>query len=148
MPKNVFFVTPEKKINIYNLKKYIDLAVIFTGTLGLEMMLLDVPVVNTGKVPYGNLKLSISPINKKNYYYELRKKNNANPFFKKEVLESYAYFHFIKTAIPWNLTEQVHGRRFTGYNFEKIESLLPKANPQLDHLCDCIMNDRKVPEFW
>ena len=78
----------------------------------------------------------------------LEEKKNVNPFFKKEVLESYAYFHFIKTAIPWNLTERVHGQRFTGYNFKNIESLLPNANPQLDHLCDCIMNDKKVPEFW
>ena len=71
-----------------------------------------------------------------------------NPFFKKEVLESYAYFHFIKTAIPWNVTERFHGQRFTGYNFQNVESLLQKANAQLDHLCYCTMNDERVPEFW
>lgn len=148
IPKNVFFITPEKRINIYKLKKHIDLAVIFTGTLGLEMMLLGVPVINTGKVPYSNLKLSSSPKNKKSYYSELKKNVNINPFLKKEALELYAYFYFIKSALPWNLTDKSFGKRFTGYNFKKIESLLPNVNPQLDHLCNCIIDDSKVPEFW
>ena len=148
IPINVFFITPEKKINVYKLSKYIDLAVIYTGTLGLEMMLLNVPVVNTGKVPYSRLQLSISPINKKKYYNELKRKKNINPLFRKEVLETYAYFYFIKCPIPWNLTDKAFGHNFTGYNFKKIESLLPNANPQLDHLCDCILDEKKVPEFW
>jgi hypothetical protein len=148
IPKNVFFITPEKRINIYKLKKHIDLAVIFTCTLGLEMMLLGVPVINTGKVPYSDLKLSISPKNKKSYYNELKKKNNVNPFFAKEVLELYSYFYFIKCPLPWNLTDKAFGNRFTGYNFKKLESLLPNENPQLDHLCNCIIDDSKVPEFW
>jgi hypothetical protein len=148
IPINVFFITPEKRINVYSLSKYIDLVVIYTSTLGLEMMLLNVPVINTGKVPYDTLQLSISPKNKKNYYNELKRRENTNPFFRKEVLETYAYFYFIKSPIPWNLTDKSFGHRFTGYNFEKIESLLPGANPQLDHLCDCIIDETKVPEFW
>lgn len=148
IPENVFFIKPELKVNVYSLSKYIDLSVIFTGTLGLEMMLLDVPVVNVGKVPYDSLKLSIKPKNKENYYYELKKQKNVNYSFKKSKLEMYAYFYFIKTTIPWNLTKYAYGHRFKGYNFDSIENLYPKKNVQLDHICECIIDETKAPEFW
>jgi len=148
LPKNVTFINPTLKINIYHLKEYIDLAVIFTGTLGLEMMMLNVPVVNVGAVPYDKLRLSIKPKNKELYYNELRKKKNINPNFKKEILDLYCYFYFIKTTLPWNLTKKAYGHRFNGYNFSSIKDLLPGKNKQLDHLCDCIIDSKKVPENW
>ncbi len=148
IPNNVFFIKPELRVNVYSLVKYIDLSVIFTGTLGLEMMLLNVPVINVGKVPYDSLKLSINPKDKKDYYNELKKRKNINSSFRKDFLDLYSYFYFIKTTIPWNLTEYAYGHRFTGFNFESVKSLHPNNNKSLDHICECIISDKKSPEFW
>ena len=40
------------KIKPYDLFPYIDLGIIYSGTLGLEMALSNVPVVSVGCTPY------------------------------------------------------------------------------------------------
>ena len=51
------------KIKPYDLFPYIDLGVIFSGTLGLEMMLNKIPVVSTGITPHLDLGFANEPKN-------------------------------------------------------------------------------------
>jgi len=87
----------------YDLFSYIDLGVIFNGTIGLEMMLSDIPVVSTGKTTYQGLGFSMEPETVEQYHAILLG-NQQPPSVDKEQLELFAYFYFIKTLIPWTLT--------------------------------------------
>jgi hypothetical protein len=145
--KNLTVIDPELRINTYQLFPYIDLGVIYTGTLGLEMMLSDVPVISVGTTSHYGLGFSIEPSSLGEYQDALI--GNVTKNIDKRELSLYAYFYFLKTVIPWKLTEQVYGNNFSGFEIKNLNDLLPGKDNYLDHLCDCILgiND-KVPENW
>ena len=60
----------------------------------------------------------------------------------------FSYFLFKKTLIPWNLTKKAYGDNFEGYSINHLNELEEGQNKYLDHLCDCILNENKVPESW
>ena len=146
--KNVTIISPELKINTYDLFPYIDLGVIFNGTLGLEMMLNDIPVIATGMTSHYGLGFNAEPTNKEDYARYLfgdlshQKPNKAD-------LQLFAYFYFIRTLIPWTLTKRAYADPFDGFSFNTLDDLLPGNDKQLDHLCDCLLTpDEVVPEAW
>ena len=111
------------------------------------MILLGVPIITTGYVPYESFNFSINPRNREEYKNELFKEKNIKPKYKKNLLELYSYFFFIKGAIPWDFNNNML-ERFNGYNFNRLDDLYPNKNKMLDHLCDCITDVNFIPENW
>jgi O-antigen/teichoic acid export membrane protein len=148
LPNNVTIIEPNWKIKTYDLFPYIDLGVIFTGTLGLEMMLAGIPVVSTGTTTHHGLGFAAEPTAETEYLALLLGETEP-PKYSKEDLELFAYFYFIRTKMPWTLTKQAYGDHFDGFAFESLDELLPGKDPQLDHLCNCIMElKHTVVEAW
>ena len=147
LPPNVTILEPEWKLNTYDLFSYIDLGVIFTGTLGLEMMYAGIPVISTGKTTHFGLGLSSEPNSRSDYIEMLL---GISPYnVDKDLLLLFLYFYFIKTNIPWTLTEQSFGDRFKGFEFANLEDLKPGQNKYLDHLCNCVINrETTTVENW
>ena len=54
-------IEPEWKINTYDIFSFIDLGIIFNGTLGLEMMLSGIPMVSTGRIFHIGLGFAMEP---------------------------------------------------------------------------------------
>ncbi len=148
LPTNVTIIFPEMKIKTYDLFPYIDLGIIYNGTLGLEMMLKDIPVVVAGKAPYSDLKSVNSPTTRDKYDNYLKGDIKALEPDSEEIL-LFCYFYFIKSLLPFNLTETTYSDNFETYSFENSRDLLPGKDYYLDHLCDCILHkDSKVIEDW
>ena len=98
LPKNVTFILPEQKVNTYQLFPYINIGIVYNGTLGLEMLLNNVPVIAVAKAPYSNLGFACEPNDIDEYEKLLTgEKPMQKPFEKKDKLELFAYFYFIKT---------------------------------------------------
>jgi len=150
LPKNVTFILPEQKVNTYQLFPYINIGIVYNGTLGLEMLLNNVPVIAVAKAPYSNLGFACEPNDIDEYEKLLTgEKPMQKPFEKKDKLELFAYFYFIKTKIPWHLTKQAYADNFEGFDFDSLDALLPGENKYLDHLCNCILkSDATVIENW
>ena len=148
LPNHISLITPDMKINPTELFPLIDSAILFNGTLGLEALFENIPVIITGKAPYSNLNLVNQPINKMEYLNMLNGSMNLiNP--KKEDYELFAYFYFIKTCIPWNLTKSAYSDNFKGFTFDSLEDILPGNNKYLDHLCNCILKPEDTTvESW
>ena len=120
----------------------------YNGTLGLEMMLSDIPVVTTAKSPYQGLKFSLEPDTIEEYKKVLIDRNQPIPPDKKQ-LELFAYFYFIKTMVPFGLTKQVYADDFNGFTIKSLEDLLPGNDKYLDHLCNCILDSKNtIIEGW
>ena len=138
LPSNIKFILPKMKINSYELFKYIDLGLIYNGTIGLEMMLSKIPIVSVGKTVYNGLGFSHEPENLNDYKNIL-----LNDFMydidKIENIKLFAYFYFIKTQIPWTLTRKVWGYNFNGYTFNSLDDIIPGKNKHLDLLCLSIL---------
>jgi hypothetical protein len=147
LPENVFLIRPQDQVNPYSLFSKIDLGIVFNGTLGLEMLLDNIPVVITGQAPYSNLNLVMEPKTRKEYESMLLDKHI---YYKPDTnkIRTFAYFYFIKSCIPWTLTESAYSDNFKGYSIKTLNDLNPGVNTHLDHLCNCIIHDDIVIENW
>lgn len=145
---NITIIYPELKINTYDLFPYIDLGIVYNGTLGLEMLLSNIPVVACGKAAHGGLGLIAEPRTEVDYRDMLISGMGlVSP--NKQKAELFAYFYFIKSFIPWTLTEQAFSNDFKGFAIQTLDDLLPSKNKYLDHLCDCILKpDSTIVEDW
>lgn len=148
LPENIFIVPPEKKINTYKLFPYVDLGILNYGTLGLELMLNDIPVVITGKAFYKGLSLCYEPATKDEYHDILLGEINRKQSVNRDLLELFSYFYFIKSGIPFEIMRPIfNNTKFEKYNISSLDGLLPGRNYYLDHVCDCILRS-KQPESW
>jgi hypothetical protein len=147
LPGNVSIIDPALKIPTYELFPFIDVGVVYNGTLGLEMLLHDVPVVVVGKAPYGDLGFAAEPRTMAEYAAALVSRD-ALPVPERASVELFAYFYFIKRHIPWRLTDSAYAHNFRGYTFESLDALLPGRDPYLDHLCNCVLDPATVIEAW
>lgn len=148
LPSNVSIIAPELKIKTYDLFPWIDVGVVYNGTLGLEMLQYDIPVIVAGQAPYRSLKSVSSPHSVPEYRNALIGETQA-PSLDQSEIELFSYFYFIKSAIPWTLTKQAFGDNFKGFAFESLDELLPGRDPSLDHLCNCILDpENTVIEGW
>jgi hypothetical protein len=148
---NLTFVKSEFKIKPYDLKPFIDLAVVFNGTLNIEFMHQKIPVISCGLSPTYGMKLTQEITTVFKYKKILIAKNfDYSKFIVKnnEKLKTFSYFYFIKNSIPWPYTSKVWGENFKGYNFYSLEKLNYKKNI-LHHFSKCISKEGKfVPENW
>jgi hypothetical protein len=148
LPSNVSIIDPAWRINTYELFPYIDLGVVFNGTLGLEMMLSGIPVVVTGLAPYGRIGIANEPHDVKEYG-ELLVGQKALVRPQKATVDLFAYFYFIKSCIPWTLTEKAYGDDFQGFTFTNVCDIMPGRNAMVDHMCNCILEpEHYSPESW
>ena len=77
-------------------------------------------------------------------------KDGSDLSIDKDKLELLAYFFFIKSIIPWDLTKSVYGAKAKdSFTIDSIEELKEGKNIYLDHLCDAIINPEiTIPEMW
>jgi hypothetical protein len=145
---NVTIIEPELKLNTYQLFPLIDVGVIFTGTLGLEMMLAGIPVISTGETSHKGLNLAVEPSTLSEYGAYLVGEKDFQKV-SKDLLELFSYFYFIQTLIPWRLTKRVYADDFTGFTIRSLSDLELGRDPVLDHLCNCIVDpENSLPEAW
>ena len=148
LPGNVTFILPEMKVKPYDLAELADLVVVYNGTLGLEMMLHDVPVVACGLSAYGGRGLAIEPRTVEEYRAALLGKIEVPPP-NRDVLDMFAYFYFVKFQIPWTLTKQAYADDFVGFSVESLDDIQPGKDRYLDHLCNCVLRPKDtVVEAW
>jgi hypothetical protein len=147
LPKNITIIEPTLKINTYDLFKYMDAGVIFTGTLGLEMLHANLPVISTGLTTHHGLGFASEPKSINEYLKAL--KNYKKCDMDKKKFELFLYFYFIKSNIPWTLTKKSYGDKFNSILKKNQTDLLPGKDKYLDHLCNCIVDyENTIIESW
>ncbi len=147
LPQNVTIIEPSWKINTYKLFPFIDLAILYNGTLGIELLLSSKNILITAKAPYSFIHGVNFPRTVGDYKEELlnNRINNINI----DEVRLFSYFYFIKTLIPWNLTKKAYGDNFFKYEIVNLHDLEKGKNYYLDHLLDSIINsNRTLPESW
>lgn len=148
LPQNLTIIRAEDKRNPYDLLTNADIGVVYNGTIGLEMMFLDVPVIICGRSVYNGFGLGAEPRNLLEYADFLlgrREIPRADPT-ERDLL---AYFYFIKAQVPWTLTEKAIADNFRGFSIGSLDEILPGNSPYVDHLCNCILDGHNtVVEEW
>lgn len=144
LPKNLTIISPNDKISPYGLFEFIDLGVIFNGTIGLEMMLGGIPIITTGRTVFGESNLCEEPKTRQNYASLITQMEPHKTPSDNQV-QLFAYFYFIKTLIPWNLNKIAYkGSIQDGLNYKTIKSLDANKNKYLDHVCKYLLNPEEL----
>ena len=147
IPTNMTVIRPDMKIKSYDLFPFIDIGVVFNGTIGLEMLLNNIPVISTGMAPYSFLDSVSRPDSREQYVeFLLGNKQVSKPHT--EEVRLFSYFYFIKALIPWVLTPQARGGGIGEASFSSLKEIQPGKNKHLDHLCNCIIDEKITVEDW
>ena len=146
LPHNVTIIDPELNISPYSLFDYIDLGIVFNGTLGLEMAIEDIPVIAVGRGPYTGSNVLTEPVGIEEYKEYLHQKKNAKNTNKNDI-RLFAYFYFIKSCIPFPIVDRVWAPKFKGYQVKTDREFFEGKNYYLDHICNVILKN-KLPEGW
>ncbi len=139
LPENIKIIPPDTTISPYSLFPFIDIGIVYVGTIGLEMAVYNIPVIVAGCAHYANNGFTYDVFTKEDYPKVLLKvvKPLANQH---ELAKIYAYFHFIKKFIPRTF---IYSNNFLdiGWNADSLEDFKPGKNKYLDHICDYIVNN-------
>ena len=139
LPENIKVIPPNTKISPYNLFKYIDVGVVYNGTIGLEMALNDIPVVVVGTTHYGEKGFTYDISSRDEYEAILSKKISTLPK-QNDLAKVYAYFYFIKSFIPYNYVTMNKRTLNFGWDIKSFDDFVEGKNKYLDKICDYILN--------
>ena len=148
IPENLKLLGPESTVKSYDLLAEADVVVVMNGTVGLEALLAQKQVIVTGSSPYAMLDGVFTPVDVNQYEGAISGKVDvSSPNYSE--LREYAYFYFLKTAVPWHLTPfSFGGSIYDPLNFNELSELESGKNSHIDHICDCIIDPEKLPESW
>ncbi len=141
LPVNISLIPPDTDISPYFLFPYLDVGILYNGTLGLEMLLHDIPVVVAGRAHYSQKGFTYDVTTKKEYAKVLFSKNSAEIVKKnKNIVKIYAYYYFIKSFIPFDILRY---KSFLdhGWRINSFDEIAEGNNKYIDHICNYIVND-------
>ena len=148
IPSNITIITSENQVSSYQLFPYVDLGLVYNGTIGIELLLDKIPIMVAGMAPYSFLSSIYKP-NSIEDYDSVLKNININTSISINEVEMFAYFYLIKTSIPWNLTKKsLAADILDPLEFSSGEELSFGGDKYIDHLCNCLVDDNISPENW
>jgi len=132
LPSNITVVGPE--VSAYSLFKITNCGIVSNSTVGLEMLLSNIPVIVVGDAHYKNLDFTIDVYEPSEYEKALTPPHTIK---NKNMRDTYAYYYFIKSFIPIPL---LHHRNFLdlGWNINNTQELL--SDKYLKHITNYIIN--------
>jgi len=145
LPGHILFLDETANVKPVNLYNHIDVGLIYTSTVSLEMALRNIPVLTAGAGGHYSYRgFTIDPGSQSEYFKILgeliKGEHKYSPDI--EMAKKYLYFRFFGESLSNNLVN-VENYRITRYNFSSIEELAPGMNKELDIICNGILNDTK-----
>ena len=128
LPKNVFVIGPENEINTYSLVDIANYGLVFSSSIGLEMVCSGIPVIVSARVHYGDRGFTVFPKNKKEYFdkvAEMIANQGASLGHKEkhEALDYYWYYYnmeFLKIPFQFRQDDNIYFKNYE--NWIKLKS--------------------------
>ena len=144
--KNIIFIPPNEKVMSYDLFPLLDGAIVYNGTIGLELMYKDVPLITGARTAYSNKGFTKDIINKDEYFNIF---NNTKEILtiqtnNKNLLKLFIYEYFFLHGVPLKI---LSNKNLLKPNFEDdIEEIWNDKN--LEYILDVIEGKRKYFQEW
>ncbi len=142
LPSNVRIVPPESDISSYTLMEFSALNLVYTSTVGLEMVLRQRPILSAGRGYYTEKGFTRELTGLEEYEALLARIGEIQPPTAQEVelARRYASMFFFRHHIPFPLTRTDAGR--LSLLFDHLNALQPGREPMIDLLCDAILQGK------
>ncbi|MFN7966217.1 MAG: hypothetical protein U0V87_11075 [Acidobacteriota bacterium] len=141
LPANVRLIAPDDPISPFVLYRLIDIGLVNTSTVGLEMALQGKTVMTTGaQVHYGKPGIVLSPSSRIEYFDTLARLADGTELFHpdRDLVRRYAYTMYFRKSLPFEPIE-VQTWEPVGTRIERLHDLGPGMFAGLDELCDMIL---------
>ena len=149
LPSNVNIIEGDFKYSSYSLFDKMDICCVYNGTIGLEALLEGKKVSIGGPAPYRKIFMSTNFENPQQYFSSFNAPYQASNQQDIYHVRRYAYFYFIKTSIPWKLTDRAYSSTYyTNINLTNFSDLRHGQDRYFDHLVDCVLDETLLPEAW
>ena len=144
LPSNVYFLEPQNSITSYLLSDNIDAAIIYGSSIGIELAISEVPVIQAGNFYTSSKEVLVEVKNKKEMHEKLNQVKNGVKLNSNSMIENALKFgcywiyrkHVNDTSV--NLERLV----FKSYNFTTINEF--KNNPTLSFLFNSITQKQPI----
>ena len=143
LPPNVRIVDPDDNVSTRTLYGLIDLGLVYTSSVGLEMAAAGLPVLTPGTgVHYEKPGIVLTAADPASYFAALDALLEDPASFRPdhELLLRYAYTLYFRKSIPFEPLD-VAGWEAAGLAIDDLAELAPGRFPGLDALCEGILND-------
>ena len=142
LPDHIKIIGPDSDLNSYALASLIDVGLVHTTKIGLEMAARGIPVVVAGEALYANKGFTVDVRSQEEYFNLLEDVRNIRPATSDwaERAKRYAYHFYFRRSIPFPTlyydpkTPELYVRR--------LEDLAPGKNPHLDVICEGVLEGK------
>jgi len=144
LPGNIKIVRPESELSSYSLMRMSRVGFVYTSLAGLEMALMDKPVIVAGKAHYRGKGFTDDPMSPENYLKILENSlltERTLGLEQSELARRYAYLFFFRAMIPFHFLREPT-RSEVELNFSSLTELMPGRNKALDIICNGILDGK------
>lgn len=146
LPANIVILGPEDPTSSYPIMEESDLGLVYTSTVGIEMSVMNKPVVVAGRAHYRGLGFTNdaeSPEHFETLLDEILKDPKASGH-DAELARRYAYAFFFDAPIPMPfVVEPTPG--LARLTTDSLDDVRPGANADLDRICEAILQTTGTP---
>lgn len=148
LPSNIILIDGDAPVSIYDLLGIVDLGIVYTSTVGLEMCCNGIPVILVAEAPYRGKGFTYDPTNVKEYEEQLEKHVKVSLIANEiEVIKKQARKFFLMYYFIYMLSNPFY--RFAyGERAEMLiktpSELMPGQNQIWDYICDSILAKKPI----
>lgn len=141
MPSNVILIAPETKVNSYTLAELAHVSGVFASQIGLEILMMGLPVMIVNDAVYANKGFGLQPTTRQEYLRLLDRLEEIQPPGEEEMerIRRYAYHFYFRRQIqiPF-FYDSAPDAPFAA----TLSDLLPGRSEGLDRVCEGILHGR------
>jgi hypothetical protein len=142
IPDNVAMLTPKAAVTVYQLFPLVDVGIMHTTTVGIEMSARGIPVITTARSPYRGFGFTLDPATKAEYFSTLDRVLGKEILLNqgKQIDLAYKFilfqhFHYYSKIdimdFKWNETPRL--------KVKSLDDIRPGRNRHLDYIADSVM---------
>jgi capsule polysaccharide modification protein KpsS len=143
LPSNIEVLAANDPTSSYGLMDACDFGLVFTSTTGLELALNGKPVVVAGNTHYRGKGFTVDVKSAEDFDVALERLSASTRYFRPDIerVRRYANLFFFDAPITIpGVAEPVIG--LVRLDLDDVSQLAPGVNPEIDRLCDFILERR------
>lgn len=157
LPDNIVIIDADAPVSVYELLEFVNLGIVYTTTVGLEMSCNRIPVITVADAPYRNKGFTWDPVNVKEYEEQLKwfmsntLDDKVLTKIERQAQKYFLLYYFIyMLPCPFHTYTYEEGGRLL---IKGAEELLPGENDILDYICDSILekkpflSEKRLPPY-
>jgi len=148
-PPNVFLLDVEVPISLYSLADYVDAAVVYTSTVGIEMAMMGKPVITFGRSYYRGKGFTFDTPDVQTYERIIEKvaeepDSETDRQERIRLSRNFFFLHYFHFHIRSGMYSYDDYDNYPEVHVSSAHDILPGKNKYLDYICDSIIEGKPV----